>query len=180
MLGRRVTVQEPAPPRVGGWDPAQLRSLLERLSGPHAMFNLLITGHDHTLRIEEYGVHAGDTFIGHLPYPPALVTGILSASGGQDRGIGRVVFTAEYGVDGGPSKPLVEVVIAPREPDQIAGIRDTLRSSLGRGGRAWLNIKLELITDATAEFQHVADRGYSSSFIAQSMVFGSSVGEARS
>jgi hypothetical protein len=179
MLGKRKQISAPALPRIAGWDSAQLRTLLDRLATRHAMFNLMITGHEYTLRVDERGAQPQDTFIGRLNYPPASVEGTMLAETDQDHGFGRVMLTEQYGIDGGASTPHVDVVMMPQGLDRIATIRDAVRTSLGRGGQAWVNMKLQLVTDPALEVQHMAERGYSSSLTVEHMIFGTSVGEVR-
>lgn len=176
MLGKRKHISAPAPPRIAGWGPTQLRTLLDRLANRHAMFNLMITWHEYTLSVDERGAQSQDTFIGRLNYPPASVGSTMLADTDNEHGFVRVMLTEQYGIDGGVPTPHVDVVMMQQGQDQIATIRNAVRTSLGRGGQAWVNMKLQLVTYPALEGQHMAERGYSTSLTVEHMIFGTSVG----
>jgi hypothetical protein len=179
MLGKRRRVIEPAPPKVAGWDAEQLRSSLNRLADRHAMLNLLITGYEYTIRFEGREAEPQDTFVGLLKHPAAFVEGNIVADGNDDCGLGHVTLTARDGVNGGSVTPNVDVVVTPTGQAQIATIRDAVSTTLCRGGQAWLNMKLQLVTNPELEYQHMVERGYSSSLFVEHVIFGTSIGEPR-
>lgn len=119
--------------------------------------------------------------VGCLRYPGARAEGTFSVATGealmalQSGEVGHLSLSSLGGL-GQPYRPLVDFHFHVRSESEEAAFCESLRSSLGRGGTAWINFIVQPIEDAATEIEKIKERGYSSRIAIRAAYFGSQVG----